>query len=188
MSCLNGRKKRPGVRLKRPVGQRLATSAMVMVYGGTHAFTGPTIAGCAVTCANATTKFSVSFDKTLLRGSKLVVRPYDTAFPNRSAFLVFANLSAAEQAWIPVNVAASTTDPTAIEVDLAPLKGAPPLAVRYAWSGLAAANGDDVRCCMKDVLDGAAASPFSSFWNISHGVPSSMPRAVWCCLRTARAY
>lgn len=142
------------MRLKRPVGQRLATSAMVMVYGGTHAFTGPTIAGCAVTCANATTKFSVSFDKTLLRGSKLVVRPYDTAFPNRSAFLVFANLSAAEQAWIPVNVAASTTDPTAIEVDLAPLKGAPPLAVRYAWSGLAAANGDDVRCCMKDVLDG----------------------------------
>jgi hypothetical protein len=136
-------------RLKKPIGQRLAASAMNLVYGGTGAVTGPTIAGCSL----AGGKLSITFDKALLRGSKLIVQKYDTTHPNRSAFLALANTSATQQAWVPLNIALGAGN--VIQVDLAPLKGATPVAIRYAWGGLHKPDGDDVRCCMKDVLDGS---------------------------------
>jgi hypothetical protein len=87
-------------RLKRPVGQRLAKAAFAQVYGGTSAFTGPTIAGCtlhrpghrenpfpwpfhASRAANQT--LAVRFNRTLMRDETLVWR---TAAPPAFEVLV----------------------------------------------------------------------------------------------------
>lgn len=51
-------------RSKKAVGVRLATAAANTVYGGSAAFTGPTLAGCTLDA----TELTIRFNATLLRG------------------------------------------------------------------------------------------------------------------------
>ena len=149
-------------RLKKPVGQRLAASAINLVYGGSHAVTGPTIAGCTLKQASSSrpSSLTLTFDLQLLRESKLLVQPYDTAYANRSAFLALVNESSAGPLWVPLNIALSnSTGAHSIDVDLSPLNGKAPIAIRYAWGALDRPDGDDVRCCMKDPQGLATCTP-----------------------------
>jgi hypothetical protein len=56
-------------RWKKPVGDRLGTAAFNTVYGGTKAYTGPTLAGCAY----ADKKLTIEFNSSLLRGDTLAI-------------------------------------------------------------------------------------------------------------------
>jgi hypothetical protein len=159
MNCVKTLKVHP--RLKKPIGQRLAAFAINSVYGGTHAVTGPTIAGCTLAAGPAGTNTStlmVAFNTALLRDSKLVVQSYDLTKPNQSAFLALANISTTAEAWVPLNIKLNAAG-TGITIDLAPLNGATPLAIRYAWGGVNAPDGgDDVKCCIKDVANPSDSS------------------------------
>ena len=59
-------------RSKKYVGDRLGSAAYNTVYGGKGAFTGPTLAGCALTAKTLTLKFNVS----LLRGDSITLQKY----------------------------------------------------------------------------------------------------------------
>lgn len=48
--------------------------------------------------------------------------------------------------WVPVNIDLSTSG-FELDVDLTPLAGATPLAIRYAWGNNDKPNGGDVLCC-----------------------------------------
>jgi hypothetical protein len=65
-------------RSKLPVGERLATGAYNLVYGGVGAFTGPTLSGCTVD----TTSLTINFNQTLLRGDKVSLNSYNSALNN----------------------------------------------------------------------------------------------------------
>jgi hypothetical protein len=62
-------------RSKKPVGDRLGRAMVNTVYGGTGAFTGPTLAGCATAGATLTVQFNAS----LLRGDTLALQPLKAA-------------------------------------------------------------------------------------------------------------
>jgi hypothetical protein len=67
-------------RSKKPVGDRLGVAAFNTVYGGTAAFTGPTLASCAY---NANT-LTIAFNTSLLRSDTVEVRaipPINASFP-----------------------------------------------------------------------------------------------------------
>ena len=183
-------------RSKKPVGERLAQAAFNSVYGGSAAFTGPTLAGCALTNSTLTIEFDIS----LLRGDTVVVQrfgkpnftPYYHGHGNpmfhggsqlyvqtiASSFCVetlsIDDRNASSPVYCPTwaggagksvtqpapmgrfptfggNGASTVNDPnefnegwinlplhegntpSSIIVDLSPLKGAVPTAVRYAW-------------------------------------------------------
>ena len=54
------------------VGKRLARAAYNTAYGGTGAFTGPTISGCALSAASLT----IEFDTAMLKGDKVLLQEY----------------------------------------------------------------------------------------------------------------
>jgi len=162
-------------RSKKEVGDRLGRAMLNTIYGGAGAFTGPTLAGCAL----AGGVLTVSFNETLLRGDTLALQP---AFPlagggggsqlwvqtNASLFcleptcvlnattgacavpprrepasytcptwaggdgVTVLPAGAFDSGWTQLNFTAAASG-TAIIVDLAPLAGAAPTAVRYAW-------------------------------------------------------
>ena len=62
-------------RSKHPVGVRLGTAMANTVYGGSAAFTGPTISSCAA----AGSTLTISFNATLLRGDTLALQPIQRA-------------------------------------------------------------------------------------------------------------
>jgi hypothetical protein len=68
---------------KKPVGDRLAQSAGVTVYGKPGAFTGPTISGCTVNAASNTV--TVTFNASLLGADTVQVQSYPPPFNNVSA-------------------------------------------------------------------------------------------------------
>lgn len=65
-------------RSKLPVGERLARSAYMHVYGGSGAATGPTLSGCT---ADAKT-LTIEFNTTLLAGEKVMLNPYNSSLNN----------------------------------------------------------------------------------------------------------
>ena len=65
-------------RSKLPVGERLATSAYKLVYGGSGAATGPTLSGCTADGKSLT----INFNATLLTGEKVVLNPYNSSLNN----------------------------------------------------------------------------------------------------------
>ena len=162
-------------RSKKPVGDRLGRAMLNTVYGGSGAFTGPTLAGCSLAAGALTVQFNTS----LLRGDALALKSIQSAggsqlFVQTNASLfclepqcvinatskacaninpanprqglayygptwaggdgasVFPN-GALDSGWVPLNFTAAPAGAVAIVVDLAPLKGAAPTAVRYAW-------------------------------------------------------
>lgn len=64
-------------RSKKEVGDRLGAAAAALVYGGTGAYTGPTLSSCAVS-GNV---LSVQFNVTLLRGDTLLLQPAPPLMP-----------------------------------------------------------------------------------------------------------
>eukprot|EP00462_Mataza_sp_D1_P027667 CAMPEP_0175177196 /NCGR_PEP_ID=MMETSP0087-20121206/34245_1 /TAXON_ID=136419 /ORGANISM="Unknown Unknown, Strain D1" /LENGTH=111 /DNA_ID=CAMNT_0016469133 /DNA_START=221 /DNA_END=552 /DNA_ORIENTATION=+ len=72
--------------------------------------------------------------------------------------------------WVAVNIEVGSTN-TDIVVDLHPLAGVPPLAVRYAWGNGNSPNGQDVQCCQ----DWAGPSNWISKAEQHECVPASCP-------------
>lgn len=62
-------------RSKKPVGDRLGRAMYNTVYGGTGAFTGPTLSGCS----SAGSTLTVQFNTSLLRGDTLALQPLQRA-------------------------------------------------------------------------------------------------------------
>eukprot|EP00054_Salpingoeca_dolichothecata_P010607 m.59131 g.59131 ORF g.59131 m.59131 type:complete len:367 (+) comp19074_c0_seq1:1277-2377(+) len=143
---------------KKPVGDRLGTAAFNTVYGGSKAFTGPTISSCEV----QGTSLVISFNSTLLRGDSVVLQPYlknetlsmlqvqtdpdafcmeplkenGTAFcPSWAGGTSHSNSSVLGQGWVSLNISLPSTnsDVTNVVADLSPLNGTQPSSVRYAW-------------------------------------------------------
>lgn len=104
------------------------------MYGWPGPVTGPTLAGCALLPDRLLT---LAFNASLLTGAPLAVQPYDRALPNRSGLSVLVNATAGQPgsgAWVALNLAApGSAGPASVDVDLAPLLGAAPQAVKYAW-------------------------------------------------------
>eukprot|EP00040_Diaphanoeca_grandis_P043546 m.9603 g.9603 ORF g.9603 m.9603 type:complete len:763 (+) comp7821_c0_seq1:110-2398(+) len=131
----------PGLhpRLKQPVGHRLAVAALGPAYGIPKSGEGPTIDGCSLV-GDALT---ITFDALKLNGVNMTVRKYNTSNPSRSALFVLVNDS-----WVGCNIMLSSSGSGyTIDVDLSPLNGTVPTAVRYAWGDKNSPNGKDVDCC-----------------------------------------
>lgn len=150
-------------RSKKPVGDRLGQAMFNSVYGGTAAFTGPTLAKCS----SATDALTIEFNTTLLRGDTLALQSLQRA--GGSQLFVQTNApgfcmepqrngtgedetfycptwaggdgvtaypaGVLDAGWVTLNFTASSSG-TAIVVDLTPLKGVAPTAVRYAWGAV----------------------------------------------------
>ena len=149
-NCLQQWYMGPGIhpRLKKPFGQRLAASAMAGVYGAGGPVTGPTLAGCAVSGSTLT----LAFNATLLAGSALAVAPYNASTPANSGLSVLVNATEGlpgSGKWVALNVRSSSSSSSSVDVDLAPLQGAAPSAVKYAWgkTGGPPDSAGDVWCC-----------------------------------------
>lgn len=144
-NCLQQWYMGPGIhpRLKRPVGQRLAASALVSIYGFDGPVTGPTIAGC--TYSSSAQTLVVTFNETLLAGAPVIVKPYGNK-ATLSGMSVLVNATNASQptgTWVALDVAIDS--PTSVSVDLSPLGGAAPSAIKYAWGPTGGPpNTDDV--------------------------------------------
>ena len=65
-------------RNKKPVGFRLGTAAFGAVYDGKGAVTGPTLAGCAVSAGT----LKIDFNRSLLRGERVVLNKYNSTLNN----------------------------------------------------------------------------------------------------------
>lgn len=76
-------------REKKPVGDRLAASLVALAYGKPGPVTGPTISGCT----KARNTITISFNKTLLAGGKMVVQPYFKGGVGNSKMHVLVNSS-----------------------------------------------------------------------------------------------
>ena len=149
-NCLQQFYMGPGIhpRLKKPFGQRLAASFLSAVYGWGGPVTGPTIAGCIYSAAAAT--LSVSFDAARLAGADLIVRAWDPAQPKQSALSVLVNSTddAGTGTWVALNYALGPAGSRSVVVDLAPLAGAAPQAIKYAHGATGGRpNEADVICC-----------------------------------------
>ena len=136
-------------RPKAIIGRRLAQAGHAAIYGGASPPSGPVITGCAVAGARLTLRFNSSGPAAwaasasaanettalyVLAGARL---PADAAAnhhgPDWRAYEgPFANGNEADvKGWVAVN--AVLAGPASLLVDLAPLRGAAPTAVRYAW-------------------------------------------------------
>lgn len=150
-NCLQQWYMGPGIhpRLKKPFGQRLAASLLSGVYGFGGPVTGPTVAGCTYS-AGASPSLVVAFNASLLAGAALVVKGYDTSKPSQSAMSVLVNSTddAGSGKWVAVNIGLGPAGSNSVTLDLAPLYGAAPQAIKYAWGITGdAPNGGDVVCC-----------------------------------------
>ena len=161
-------------RSKKPVGDRLGRAMLNTVYGGTGAFTGPTLSGCSSDSAQLTVQFNASLlrgDTLALQslqragGSQLFVQTNSSLFCMEPQCVVNATSGACEHVspsnprspiamycptwaggdgvtvlpagtfdsgWVQLNFTAAASG-TSIAVDLTPLNGVAPTAVRYAW-------------------------------------------------------
>jgi hypothetical protein len=131
-------------RLKQPVGARLAAAALALAYGKGGAVTGPTLTGCAVVAGT----LRLAFDAARFGGGALQVRPYDAARRALSGLSVLVNSTDVfgTGAWVGLNVVLAGA--AAVDVDLAPLGGAAPQAVKYAWGPTGGPpDTGDVVCC-----------------------------------------
>lgn len=150
-------------RLKYPVGQRLAVGAMAIAYGARGHYGVPTIAGCAVDPSggedDGVTTLTVRFNETRMRGAKLAVN-VDLEDATLSSMHVEYATGNGATSWAAVNISLSAADPLAVRLNLLPLGGATPLAVRYAWGDAdAPEGGSDVLCCAEKLEDGVECSP-----------------------------
>jgi len=152
-NCLQPWYMGPGIhpRLKKPFGQRLAASFLAAAggYAWGGPVTGPTIAGCTLGAG----ALEITFNETLLAGAPLVVNAFAT--PQEGALSVLVNSTDDTGTGVWVALAYVLAPPASITADLAPLGGAAPQAVKYAWGATGGRpNEADVICCASG---GAAA-------------------------------
>ena len=172
-------------RSKHPVGQRLGVAMANTVYGGTEAFTGPTLSSCS----SAAGSLTIQFNATLLRGDTLALQSlqraggsqlyvqtnaslfclepqcvinattkacasYNPANPRQGAAYYCPTWAGGDGAsihpngvldsgWVQLNFTAAASSASAIEVDLTPLQGVAPTAVRYAWGAVDCCDHSD---------------------------------------------
>eukprot|EP00051_Salpingoeca_urceolata_P012456 m.154374 g.154374 ORF g.154374 m.154374 type:complete len:759 (-) comp17497_c1_seq1:23-2299(-) len=150
-------------RNKKPVGDRLGTAAFNVVYGGKVPMSGPTLSSCSV----SGNSLSIKFNETILAGDKVKLNKYNRGRTlsqlqvqtNASNFCVEPlngpngkycpswaggpsppNATVGE-GWISLNI--TSTDGSGVAVDLTPLNGTSPTAVRYAWGIINCCDPDD---------------------------------------------
>jgi sialate O-acetylesterase len=155
-------------RAKAPVGRRLAQAAFATAYGGPGPASGPVFAGCALGASS----LRLTFDAARLAGAAVTWSPNASAALQNTALYVLvgapfpawaaANHHAADwrsyrgpyadgnevgvAGWVAVDAVAS--GPAELTVDLSPLGGAVPTAVRYAYgTGGWGAPFQDRMCC-----------------------------------------
>ena len=131
-------------RPKLPFATRLARAAAVVVYGAEGPATGPVISGCSVSGKSLT----IRFNATLLTSSeKVIVQDYNTSLEVRASGMEVCGhevdppivpLNNKDKNWTNANIKLGANGDS-IVVDLSPLNGTAPTAVRYAW--------DDYPCC-----------------------------------------
>jgi len=134
-------------RLKKPVGQRLAAGALVTAYNFPGPVTGPTLSGC--TYSSSASSLTLTFDASRFSGGQLQVQNYLGLALNSgfSALVNSTDNTGAGGTWVALNI--SLSGPAEVAVDLAPLWGAHPQAIKYAWGATGdRPNGDDVKCCL----------------------------------------
>jgi hypothetical protein len=153
-NCLQQWYMGPGIhpRLKKPVGQRLAASFLAAegAYAWGGPVTGPTIAGCTL---SASATLVVAFNETLLAGAALTVSAFDE--PEQGALSVLVNSTNDSGTGVWVACGYALAPPSSLTVDLTPLRGATPQAIKYAWGATGGRpNEADVICC---ATGGAAA-------------------------------
>lgn len=155
-------------RPKMYVGQRLAQAAYATIYNGNAIASGPVVSGCTVSGASLT----LTYNKTLLKGEKISWSKGASAQAETTALYVLVNTPFPTWAsanhhdgawqsykgcyangnevgvtgWVAVD--ATATGDNQLTVDLSPLKGAVPTAIRYAY-GTGGWGGDSVNrmCC-----------------------------------------
>jgi sialate O-acetylesterase len=139
-------------RSKGIIGRRLSQAAFSTVYGGAVPAVGPVLSGCSLSGATLT----ITFNKTLLAGNKITWEEGTSIVAENTALYVLASNSLPDNAannhhgpswqdyagpyssghelgvsgWVAVN--ARVSGDASLTVDLAPLNGATPTAVRYA--------------------------------------------------------
>eukprot|EP00463_Aulacantha_scolymantha_P000328 TRINITY_DN1198_c0_g1_i1.p1 TRINITY_DN1198_c0_g1~~TRINITY_DN1198_c0_g1_i1.p1 ORF type:complete len:248 (-),score=11.19 TRINITY_DN1198_c0_g1_i1:243-986(-) len=185
---------------KKPVGDRLGTAAFNTVYGGKDAFTGPTLAGCTLDSTTLEIQFNVTLlRKDTLKlnkippligntgGSQLYVQTNASLFcmepmavPDKKGETycpkwaggsgdVFPPGVHLDSGWITLNFTLASS--TSIKVDLAPLKGIVPTAVRYAWGVVNCCDSSDpnlyvthgcIATCPIMSSSGLPANPFQA--------------------------
>lgn len=74
-------------RIKKVVGNRLAQSAMSVVYGSAKPGSGPTISGCSVD--KATQSITVQFNQSLLQKGSVAVKNYDHTYNNTAMYVLW---------------------------------------------------------------------------------------------------
>jgi len=157
-------------RAKRFVGERLAQSAAVEVYGKPGDGVGPTLAGCRVMSDNSVV---IHFRRKLLGGERVVVRDYDEdltmskmeVLVNPDAFCVQTRYengkmiciddgsgsvppsggsdpySPGSGAWMPVDIESAGAAEVRVNLTKA---GGVAHAIRYAWDGTCCSNDPSV--------------------------------------------
>ena len=129
-------------RPKLPFATRLAKSAAAVIYGGKGPATGPVISSCSISGQTLT----VHFNTTLLSGETVLVQDYNTSLEMKASAMEVCtgetnppySPDSTDGNWTFVNVKLLSGSP-GITVDLSPLNGTAPTAVRYAWG--------DSPCC-----------------------------------------
>ena len=132
-------------RTKYIISSRAARAASVLVYGSSGPYIGPVITGCSMSSDKKS--IEIRFNKTLLALSdKVIVQEYNST-ANASAMLVTTmddppmiapDRKNTDIGWTFVDVKINEGADGVI-VDLSPLNGQAPTAVRYAW--------DNYPCC-----------------------------------------
>ncbi len=157
------------------IGRRLAQAAYATVYGGDVLANGPVLAGCNLN--NQNRQLIIRFNSTLLGNENISWSPGATALAENTALYVLTNNSLPStmvsnhhgsnnnykgafsngnefdvEGWISVQAYVGP-GPHAITVDLSPLNGAVPTAVRYAAGGSAQGAPFNARICCGPYLD-----------------------------------
>jgi hypothetical protein len=129
-------------RIKSPVGRRLAHALFHSQLGGSSAFTGPTVASCAL---GSSSQLTVQYNSTLLRGEAVAVGAFNSnmsewGVKDSSSFMVCYGSRAPAGSdclltpamWLPAAAAAGQSAGSVL-LSLPLGAGEAPLALRYGW-------------------------------------------------------
>lgn len=165
-------------RAKGWVGQRLAQAAYASVYAPSPSVitTGPVLAGCAV--AGGGRVLTLTFTRTLLAGQNVSWSAGVSTMAENTALYVLTNATLPPDTgsnhhsgngrdyrgpfangnelgvtgWVPVTGSVGT-DGVSLNVDLSPLNGAKPTAIRYAFGGGGTGAPFQARMCCGPTVD-----------------------------------
>jgi len=124
-------------RNKKTVGERLAIAAFNLVYGGTDAYTGPTLQGCSILEEQQSGKriLEVRFNSTLLRADRVSLVPYPPLVtPRRRESRRQGKTMGGSQLYVQANVSRFCMEPI---VNLAAVEDATTKSQYYcpSWAG-----------------------------------------------------